>query len=251
MNDKEVLKVYFYPNKIRLGTQSDGGYVIAELDGGYDGSKAVTDRTRSPVYDCYISAGIADEESFSGDFIERYGMKKEHCFAFDGSIKDYPWQFTKEITYFKKNIGNYCDDSTTDLSFLIDRYNDIFLKMDIESHEVPWILSVDSFDKFKQIVIEFHGINDHSWNFNYHAKIKCMRKLNKTHYLVHAHGNNYGGFKEGIPDAIELTYVNKKCFNEEPMLNISPLPDPDLDFPNHPLIPDINLNHYPFVVKKI
>ena len=57
MNNLELLQVYKYDKKIRLGTNGDGGYVMAELDGGYD---------------CYISAGISDEESFSRDFIDKY-----------------------------------------------------------------------------------------------------------------------------------------------------------------------------------
>ena len=44
------------------GSNSDGGYV---LDG---------------EYDCYISAGISTEESFSRDFI------KNNCYGFDGTI---------------------------------------------------------------------------------------------------------------------------------------------------------------------
>ena len=46
MNNLELLKVYNFDKKIRCGVNSDGGYVIAELDGDYD---------------CYISAGIAGE----------------------------------------------------------------------------------------------------------------------------------------------------------------------------------------------
>jgi hypothetical protein len=48
------LETYQCPfNKIRLGNNGDGGYVIADI-----GDK----------YDCYISCGVSDEESFSKDF---------------------------------------------------------------------------------------------------------------------------------------------------------------------------------------
>jgi uncharacterized Rossmann fold enzyme len=40
--------------------------------------------------------------------------------------------------------------------------------------------------------------------------MKCVRKLSKTHYIVHAHGNNNSHVHNNIPDVIELTYVNKK-----------------------------------------
>ena len=47
---------YNFNLKKRYGSNNDGGYVIAELDG---------------EYDCYISAGISNEESFSRDFINK------------------------------------------------------------------------------------------------------------------------------------------------------------------------------------
>lgn len=36
MNNPEVLKVYNFDKKNRCGANHDGGYVIAELEGGYD-----------------------------------------------------------------------------------------------------------------------------------------------------------------------------------------------------------------------
>ena len=57
MNDIELLKVYKFDNKKRYGNNCDGGYVIGKID---------------EEYDCYISAGISDEESFSRDFINNY-----------------------------------------------------------------------------------------------------------------------------------------------------------------------------------
>jgi hypothetical protein len=48
MNNLELLQVYNFDNKIRCGVDKDGGYVFGDLNGDYD---------------CYISAGISDEES--------------------------------------------------------------------------------------------------------------------------------------------------------------------------------------------
>lgn len=233
MNNLEVLRLYNFDTKIRCGTNSDGGYVFAELDGGYD---------------CYISAGVSDEESFSRDFINYYNMNGNDCFAFDGTIHDYPYHYTQNIQFIKKNISNYNDEHNTDLSFLTTKYNNIFLKIDIEGGEYPWILHLDEsqLDKFKQIVIEFHGITNDGWDCNYNDKVKCLEKLSNTHYIIHAHGNNYGSVINNIPDVIELTYVNKKYFNSIPQFNTSPLPIVNLDFPNNKTLNDIDLNFYPF-----
>ena len=59
MNNLELFKVYNFDKKIRFGVNGDGGYVLAELDG---------------EYNCYISAGVSNEESFSIDFISKYNM---------------------------------------------------------------------------------------------------------------------------------------------------------------------------------
>ena len=227
----ELLKVYQFNNKIRCGVNCDGGYVFGEL---------------GEEYDCYISAGISNEESFSRDFIEKY--KTTNNFGFDGTIRDYPYQYTRDITFIKKNINSYNDDNNTDLSFLTESYNNIFLKIDIEGGEYPWILSLNDskINKFKQIVIEFHGITNDGWGCQNSIKDICLQKLNNTHYLIHAHGNNHGPSSGGIPDVIELTYVNKSYFKDVPEFNKISLPIPGMDFPNNQNLPDINLNNFPF-----
>lgn len=236
----QLLKVHAFDNKIRLGANTDCGYVIADIEGNYD---------------CYISAGISDEESFSRDFINKYNMNRTNSFGFDGTIKRYPYKYTKKISFIRKNINTYTDDKNANLSILMNNFNSIFLKMDIEGAEVPWLLSIEEsqLKKFKQIAIEFHGILNDGWGNKYEDKIKCLKKLSETHYLVHAHGNNFFGTLPNknipIPELIELTYVNKDYFQSEPKLNTTPLPIQNLDYPCYSMRPDLNLNFYPFVSK--
>lgn len=227
----EYLKIYQYDQKLRLGAKNDGGYVIADNLG---------------TYDCYISAGVSNEESFSRDFIPKFSMKKS--FAFDGTIHDYPWNYTRDITFIKKNIGPNEDSKHTNLQELISKYDDIFLKMDIEGGEYPWLasLSLDNLRKFKQIVIEFHGVFDNSWNCSNNIKTECLKKLSETHYPVHIHGNNYSILVNKYPNVLELTYVRKDMVTSEPPLNKTPLPILNLDFPNNSMLRDFNLNTYPF-----
>ena len=56
---------------------------------------------------------------------------------------------------------------------MINKYNDIFLKIDIEGGEYPWLLTIDELQltKFKQIIIEFHGITNDGWKCKYEDKI--------------------------------------------------------------------------------
>ena len=228
------LKIYNFNNKKHLGNKYDGGYVIAMLNGGYD---------------FYISAGISTEESFSRDFIELYNMNKHNCAAFDGTINKYPREYTDRIVFYKRNISPNISDTTSNLSYFTDNYNNIFLKMDIEGSEYSWILSLteNQLKKFKQIVIEIHGINDDSWDTILSDKIKCFEKLSNTHYAVHIHGNNYGSLTNNIPDTVEITYIRKNEINNYHELNKQPLPTKNLDFPNNPNKEDYDLNFSPFV----
>jgi hypothetical protein len=233
MSDADLFKVYHFDNKIRLGSSNDGGYVIAHL---------------VCEYDCYISAGVSNEESFSRDFINKYDMNEYNCFGFDGTIQSYPYNYTNKISFIRKNINFFNDDNNCNLSYLINKYNNIFLKMDIEGSEYPWLLSLETseLNKFGQIVMELHGITDGSWGCDYRIKMNCIAKISKTHYIVHAHGNNYSEVCNQFPNVIELTFVHKRFFTAEPPLNSLPLPC-HLDHPNNPTISDIDLNFYPFV----
>jgi hypothetical protein len=236
MSHLYFLTVYQHDDKIRLGAERDGGYVFGDNIGGYD---------------CYISAGVSDEESFSRDFIKKYDMNKSQCYAFDATIADYPYEYTKDITFIKKNIGPEQTDVTTNLKEYNEKYNNIFLKMDIEAGEYPWLESLNETDlkHYKQITLEFHGINDNSWNTSYETKVICLKKLANTHYLIHAHGNNWAGIKHInnsiIPDVIELTYIRKDILNY-PFFNTTALPIENIDFKNNVNNPEIILNHMPF-----
>ena len=236
-NYLDCLTVYEYNNKKRLGICSDGGYVIGLLD------------EKNNNYDCYVSAGVSTEESFSRDFINMFNMNKYNSYAFDGTIKDYPWHYTNDITFIPKNINTFIDNKNTDLSFCLTKFKNIFLKMDIEGCEYPWLLSLENskLQKFKQIVLEFHGINDDSWNTIHLDKIECFKKLNQTHFIIHIHGNNCGDLTNNIPNTVEVTYLRKDLFDFEPELNTEALPIQNIDFSNSENKEDYSLNFKPFV----
>lgn len=234
-----LFKVYQFDDKIRLGCKTDGGYVIGIIN---------------EEYDCYISAGISNEESFSRDFIDKYNMNETNSYGFDGTIENYPYEYTDKITFIKKNINSFNDKNNTNLFDLIDKYSRIFLKMDIEGGEYPWLLALNDtqLNKFSQIVMEVHGITTpDGYRSKYADKMKCIEKLVKTHYIIHAHGNCHSPSRLGIPDVLELTFVNKRLFDNPPKLNTTRLPIPNLDFSNITIREDYNLNFYPFVNKTV
>lgn len=236
----ELLTTYFYPNKIRFGNKSDGGYVVANI----------------PNYDCYVSVGIGSDESFSADLIEHFSP--EYSLAIDNSITSLPLNYPDKMQYLNKNLGVDNTDTTTNLEDIFSKYDDVFIKMDIEGFEYEYILSVDSknMKKIKQIVFELHGINDNgNIGINcFHIPVKddtntfalkkeFLKKMNETHYLIHTHYNNGGqitivndnGTDKYIPNVLELAYIRKDLL-PNPQLNMEPFPLADLDYLNYNMI---------------
>lgn len=221
-----VLTVYTSPfRKIRLGKDYDGGYIIADI----------------PLPYTLLSGGIDNDISFEEDFMRKYACK---CFAFDGTIDALPKE--SDVIFTKKNIGYSNTDVLTNLHDLIDANENIFIKMDIEGGEIPWVKSLreDQINKFEQIVMEFH--NPFS-----HEEIDVFAKIKKFHHLIHFHGNNCCGVRthQGvvIPNIFECTFLHKKYFPNVIRLNQEAIPS-KLDMKNTSN-DEIYINYPPFVHK--
>jgi len=213
--------------KIRLGSDYDGGYIIAD----------------GLTYDTFISCGIADDVTFENDFIRKYNVTE--CFAFDGTIEKLPTNSDKNITFVKKNISSKITDNTTNLSDYVCEKNNIFLKMDIETNEYQWleVTSSEHMNKFIQIVIEIHFpftysetlFSKLSYSMSVEKKINLIKKINNTHYLIHLHPNSCCGTTRFhniiVPNVLEFTFLRKDlCSNVS--VDTSPIPNKLLDRPN-------------------
>ena len=166
--DIDDLKVYHIDKKTRIGKPGDGGYCILLQNS----------------YDVLLSGGISYDTSFEEQFLQKYNNIK--CEAFDGSINSLPKNSNKKINFTKKFIGFDNNNNYTNCHDIINNYNDIFLKMDIEGGEYDFFRSLTEkqIQKFKQIVLEVHFPNTiRRW--------EMLNRLAKTHYLIHVHGNNF------------------------------------------------------------
>ena len=84
-----LFEVKTYDYKKRYGVNKDGGYVCGIID--------------NYKYDCYISCGIEKEESFTRDFLKEHNyLQKKDCYGFDGTIDNYPYEYTQNIQFIKK-----------------------------------------------------------------------------------------------------------------------------------------------------
>ena len=223
-----VLTCYKSPfTKCRLGKDYDGGYIIAEIP--------------NIKYTTLLAGGIENDISFEEDFIKKYTV--DNAYAFDGTINNLPKEISK-ITFIKKNIGFENTEKLTNIHDIIDANECIFVKMDIEGGEIPWIksLSDEQMNKFEQIVMEFHCPFSNT-------EIEVFDKINKNHYLIHFHGNNNCGIRNHnnvyIPNVFECTYLHKKHFTNIPELNKDLIPS-ILDMRNTGY-DEININYPPFV----
>lgn len=230
-----TLEVYKSPyNKVRLGRKNDGGYVIAEL----------------PLeYDCLLSCGISDDISFEVDFMRKY--PNVPCYAFDGTIDKLPQlpeDIAKNFHYVKKNIGGVTTDNQTNLKEYLKKYNNVFVKMDIEGYEYIWLESLNfgELKKIKQFVVEFHHPFSH--------KNENMNKLLYYHRLIHFHPNNCCGCLDAeyrepdtptinfkIPRVFECTYIRLNDFE----LSDESIPGP-LDQPCVIQHDEIHLSGFPY-----
>ena len=126
-------------------------------------------------------------------FVNKYTI--DNAYAFDGTINKLPKE-TSQITFIKKNIGFSNDNQNTNLHDIIDVNECIFVKIDIEGVEIPWIKSLSN----EQIVMEFH----HPF---LHNEIDVFDKINKNHYLIHFHGINCCGTRNYNGVIIPNVYI--------------------------------------------
>jgi hypothetical protein len=220
----DIFTPYRYDSlsKKRIGSKYDGGYVIS------------TDV--EPNYGLILSGGAGNNISFEEQLSTLYNIK---CAIYDHSVNIK----TKNthIHHIKERLNKNCSTFFD----LINKYNNIFLKLDIEGgeYEVLSCLSENQIKNFKQIVIELH-------NCYTEQSLDIVKKLFIHHTLIHIHGNNccqlidFHNIK--VPPVIELTLVRNSEIKNEIKKNTQPIPT-ELDFPNLKNRPDIQLNYYPFV----
>jgi glycosyltransferase involved in cell wall biosynthesis len=228
--------------KVRIGRPYDGGYVIAELPGEYDG---------------FISGGIASDISFEKAWLDKF--QHDRCIAFDGTIPCLP-EYDSRIAFVKKNIGCEENDTHTNLHLWMEPHSNLFMKIDIEGHEfrVFPTFTETQWNKIKQLVVEIHTPGDiqlHPSYFNglsditHDVMFNMLKTINRTHTLIHVHPNN--GCKthvvDGItlPNVFECTYI-RNDYVEERVHNTQPLPF-SIDMPNLPDKPVVPFTGYPFV----
>lgn len=215
---------------IRIGEQrKDGGYIMAN-DFNPDGVA--------------YSFGINNDVSWDSN-MARYDYQ---VYMYDHTIQKLP-ETNSNFHYFHEGISGIDEETSPlkSLKYFINKNGhtktkNMILKMDVEGAEWDFLETVDTktLKQFDQIVFELHNLVRPSCA---ERALKLLKKLNKTHQLIHLHGNNSGYLlKIGdtiFPDVLEASYVNRDnyyTFDDKYVL----LPSP-LDVPNDMGRPDVVL----------
>ena len=228
MDSLEELQVYASPYpKVRVGNPNgDGGYVICELPGSYDG---------------FLSGGVGGDCSFEEGLLRKY-PDLPFCTAFDGTCAAPPT--TAPIRFVRKNLAVQMTETTTNLCEELDAAHDLFMKLDIEGHEFRIVPRWGPYmTHIKQFVLEVHCSMLHD------IVCELLHFINQTHTLIHFHPNNccgtYMSCNVPIPNVFECTFVRNE-FVPHKTPNTDPIPSP-MDRRNLSDRPDIVLVGWPFV----
>jgi FkbM family methyltransferase len=220
---KKILIPHLTPyNKKRYGENYDGGYVFLEEP-----------FNKSNIVYSYGVGKTVDAICFD---LECAKLAKR-VYLYDGSI-DRPATMKDEFVFNKEfltpeNFGSHISQNHHDEEV------SMILKMDIEGSEYSCINSNIElvFRHFEQLSIECHNLSHYPSSEEQQLFFKNILNYYK---IVHLHGNNHDFVHRGIPNCLEITFLR----NGHPFLGIDKniLPDPSVDFPNNPFLPDIQLD---------
>jgi len=221
-------------DKVRLGREGDGGYVLLD---DFVGVSAA------------LSFGIETDCSWDLDIAQR-GID---VYQYDHSVAGPPAANARFRFYKKKITGLASEQSETIGSALaklpVSDARGVILKIDIEGSEWEALdaASVEELARFSQIVGEFHGFSnalDATWR---ETAQRVMTKLRSVFEVVHVHANNHAPFhivaNIAIAESIELTFVNRAMYTCVETNEVFPTP---IDQPNEAGYPDIFLGSLRF-----
>jgi hypothetical protein len=235
----EALNTYnVFSPKIRIGNQSDGGYVINELIAG------CTNRL--------ISVGMGLEDSFERDWFSRYNTPIE---AYDGSVvcqvlcSEYPSEVNKKIFYINHHVGTL--QQQIPLAPIVADKSDVLLKIDVEGAEYTIFDNLDIGDNVVGLILEVHDLYIKE---NQQKLAEIISTKLSDFVLFHLHGNSWGNtfdlnlskiqnngiIIKNFPIVMELSFINKRLLGNWE-LETTPFPVPGIDFSNNTESPDIDL----------
>jgi hypothetical protein len=254
--EMSFLAPYVTDGLIRVGKGSNGGYVLPEWvakEADFLGSFGFTDdwsfdeqfRKLNPSaiihgYDPSISEKqLAIRLAKS---VANVTLGKESPVAVGhgiNTIRSYRQFYQGANRHFKQRVFNRVESpGDVTLHGALERTNARkgLLKIDIEGREYRIIDDViRSADRILGLIVEFHDTEPLRVVF-----VESVRKLQEHFCIVHLHGNNHAGVAaDGLPEALEVTFVQKARVASRERRVLLPLAG--IDCPNNPNLPEYSL----------
>lgn len=251
------LRPWIVDDLVRHGNAKDGGYVLpSSIVAGLDAIVSfglstdwsleqdlfvANDALTIHVYD--HSVGTASFRRALKNAVVKFAVGKIPLAQLRSRYRtysDYRRFFAGDRIHFRERVFNRRDnanDATIDAVFRrVGTARHIFLKMDIEGGEyrvIPQL--VERSERIDLMVVEFHDTDPLRPVFERQVKA-ILEQFN----IIHIHGNNIAGVAvDGLPDCVEITFLNKR-FPTTGWLRDA-LPIAELDRPNDPGKPDLPL----------
>ena len=215
----------------RFGESYDGGYL------------SCMDHMENGDLRAAYSMGVSDHDKWSSDVFTRFNIP---VYQYDCTVAA-PAEACAQCHFFQACLQSESNPNTKNLTLReavqFTKMSDVperslLMKMDIEGAEWEILARTDlaTLSKFRQLVIEFHGLQHEERHAEYLAAMKVLQQAGFQ--VVHVHGNNCCDVyrKDGleIPEFIEVTLdtMSKKldsCENpttlDLDMRNLKDLPD--------------------------
>lgn len=227
----------------RFGEPNDGGYITC-LDGLKDNLRAA------------YSMGVEFHDRWSDDVAANFGVPVNQfdCTVDQGTGCSTCNFFKKCITGHDNHEGaTIPSDQLWTLRETLENTGQadapkgsLLMKMDIDGPEwsVYEAAHPDTLAKFKEIIVEFHGLDQIGLHPQYLSAVQNL--LDAGFQVTHLHGNNYAGMAEfggdTIPNVLEVTFVQgaekrRECLKEQEYLPLD-----DANRPGAPELPMAKLN---------
>ena len=147
------------------------------------------------------------------------------------------FNISQKTSYQKKKNENQSDLKNI---FEMIKSNENIISIDIEGCEYEIIDDLKKFsNKINLSIIEFHDLDN-----NFPLFKKKILMLKKFFNIIHLHGNNNSKrLDNGLPNVLEITFLNKKKFKLRTRDLLKKFPT-KLDFPNQPLKEDYRFSFY-------
>lgn len=223
--------------KIRVGSESDGGYVMLDDFAGVD---------------LALSFGVDINADWDEDVANRGVRIQQYDHSVGVPPMDHP-----NVSFFQEMItprggedgGRSINQILTDAG--VQSNASVILKIDIESAEWDVLDACSPADlaKFSQILIELHDIDRAVDPYWLQKATRVISKIRRLFGVYHVHANNWSPMavvgNVYFPSTLEVSFGSLERYQFEKTDELFPT---HLDSPNNPLRPDLYLGAFQYQV---